>query len=98
MAKKTQKLAKKTEVSRIIFPVQTLTKTIIEQQLANHILSECQLARLIGSANAASRYGLVNRAAADVERFLGAAEHESLKLWSRNFFSHRVAQLYQQDA
>jgi predicted nucleotidyltransferase component of viral defense system len=32
-------------------------------------------------------------AAADVERFLGAAERESLRLWSARFFSTRAAQL-----
>ncbi len=32
-------------------------------------------------------------AAADVERFLGPAERESLKLWSARFFSTKVAQL-----
>jgi predicted nucleotidyltransferase component of viral defense system len=32
-------------------------------------------------------------AAADVERFLGPAERESLKLWSTRFFSTKVAQL-----
>lgn len=32
-------------------------------------------------------------AAADVERFLGAADRESLKIWSARFFSTRAAQL-----
>lgn len=32
-------------------------------------------------------------AAADVERFLGAAERESLKIWSARFFSTRASQL-----
>ena len=29
----------------------------------------------------------------DVERFLGAAERDSLKLWSARFFNARAAQL-----
>jgi hypothetical protein len=32
-------------------------------------------------------------AAADVERFLGAADRESLKIWSTRFFSTRASQL-----
>jgi hypothetical protein len=32
-------------------------------------------------------------AAADVERFLGAADRESLKIWSAQFFSTRASQL-----
>jgi predicted nucleotidyltransferase component of viral defense system len=36
-------------------------------------------------------------AAADVERFLGTAEHESLKIWSARFFTARVLQLPSSD-
>ena len=32
-------------------------------------------------------------AAADVERFLGAADRESLKIWSARFFSSKASQL-----
>jgi hypothetical protein len=35
-----------------------------------------------------------NAAAADVERFLGPAERQSLKLWSARFFMSKAVQLF----
>src|SRR6266853_1083316 len=43
------------------YAVQTLTESVVEQGLAERILSEEQLERLVGG-EAARRYGLVNRA------------------------------------
>ncbi len=65
------------------------------------INSDCGRARIRSSApDGSSRSSSIRlpqstgkSAAADVERFLGAAERESLKIWSARFFSTRASQL-----